>query len=190
MNKVILLSLNAMAFVCFQNNRAFLPPFLFQLNLTLPAEGVGDVPGMIFFARFNTIESRDELNLQQLMKKNAAYRLKEILSSLFMILALAWLTISIPFVYNAQQELAQLEAMASDDETIPSQKDECSNPLSGTNEEKAPSNTTLSEEWLHNTNEHPYFEDYKLSHNHRHSFDIYVAFHGELITPPPNLSLT
>ena len=60
-----------------------------------------------------------------------------------------------------------------------------SNPLANSTEEKAPS-STVSEEWLHHTDEHNYIFSYKLNHDHRHSYDVYVAYHGEVQCPPPN----
>jgi hypothetical protein len=45
--------------------------------------------------------------------------------------------------------------------------------------------STVSEEWLHHTDDHIIFS-YKLSHDNRHSYDVYVAYHGEVQCPPPN----
>ena len=96
-----------------------------------------------------------------------------------MAMTLLWLTISIPFVYAAQQKQAELV------KTTHSQNDDSSNPFANTTEEKAPSSVNLSEEYLHHHNEITQLTDIKLQHTHFHSYDVYVAFHGELLSPPP-----
>ncbi|MEO6611531.1 MAG: hypothetical protein ABIT05_01855 [Chitinophagaceae bacterium] len=101
-------------------------------------------------------------------------------SSIFMALTLLWLTVSLPVVYESQQEAqkTQASAAANDD-----------NPLASTTEEKAPSPTTLSEEYLHHTDEpeHPWTA---IQHHHRNfSSSLYIAFHGELISPPPDANI-
>lgn len=116
------------------------------------------------------------------MKKSSAYTAFHIFSSIVMILALVWLTVSTPFVYAAQQEWARQQTNNNC-----TSGDEDSNPFANTTEEKTPGPNTLNEEYLHDTDEHPYVQDYKLTHNNHHSFDIYIAFHGELISPPPDV---
>lgn len=102
------------------------------------------------------------------------------LYSVLMLLALAWLTVSLPFVYADQQ--AQKEAAQKQYATAPIEEDNSS--LNNTTEEKTSSNT-LSE-YLHDahTPEHPgslVIKSYKL-----HFSDIYIAFHPESICPPPD----
>ena len=105
--------------------------------------------------------------------------MKQIVAATVMFFALAWLTVSLPYVYSFQKELAKQESKAS-----PVDNEE-SNPLSNSTEEKAPS-STVSEEWLHHSDEHNYIFSYKLNHDHYHSYDVYVAYHGEVQCPPPN----
>jgi len=113
------------------------------------------------------------------MKSIPIYRLKQIVATTAMFFALAWLTVSLPYVYSFQKELAKQESKAS-----PVDNEE-SNPLSNSTEEKAPS-STVSEEWLHHSDEHNYIFSYKLNHDHCHSYNVYVAYHGEVQCPPPN----
>jgi len=116
------------------------------------------------------------------MKKLPLYSFKHFCYSVVMILALAWVTISAPFVYKAQQQtLTEQSATGPEDEN---------NPLSNTTEEKAPSPNTLTEEYIHSLFEHISLINDKLSHVHSHSYDVYVAFHGELISPPPDTFLS
>jgi len=95
-----------------------------------------------------------------------------------MMLALLWLTISIPFVYNAQQKQASIDLNHSPD----SKQDGNSNPFSNTTEEKAP--VQVSEEYLHAEQEH-HDTWTTIRHYNNHSVDVYTAFHRELISPPP-----
>jgi hypothetical protein len=102
-----------------------------------------------------------------------------------MILSLLWLTVCTPFVYKAQQKLRQL----SHQTTNPYAGAE-DNPLTNTTEEKAPTSISLTEEYLHEHNEFSGADADKLQHDLHHSYDVYVAFHGELISPPPDLFLS
>jgi hypothetical protein len=117
------------------------------------------------------------------MTKTPAYNLVQKISAALMILALGWLTVSAPLVYEAQQEYAKQETGKS------AEKDD-GGPFSNTTEEKSPSSINMSEEYLHGLHDHFYKSDGKLSHQNRHSYDVYVAFHGELISPPPDSFLS
>jgi hypothetical protein len=116
------------------------------------------------------------------MKRRHPYKLKHAVAATVMFFALVWLTVSLPYVYSFQKELAKQESRSAPVDS-PVENEE-SNPLTNTTEEKAPS--SISEEWLHHTDEHNYIFSYKLSHDHRHSYDVYVAYHGEVQCPPPN----
>ena len=103
-------------------------------------------------------------------------------SAIFMLFALAWLTVSTPFVYEDQQvkkELAKQQASIPDEETA--------NPLSNSNEEKTESGVIALSEYLHEIHipDHPCIlidKYYKC-----HPSDLYFAFHPELISPPPEV---
>lgn len=115
------------------------------------------------------------------MKTVSAYRLKHIVAAVVMFFALAWLTVSLPYVYSFQKELAKQESTSAPFGS-PVDNEE-SNPLANSTEEKAP---TVSEEWLHHTDDHNYLFSYRLSHDNRQAYDVYVAYHGEVQCPPPN----
>jgi hypothetical protein len=117
------------------------------------------------------------------MKSIPTYKLKNIVAATVMFFALAWLTVSLPYVYSFQKELAKHESRSA---PVDSQVDnEESSPLANSTEEKAAS-STVSEEWHHHTDEHNYIFSYKLTHDHHRSYDVYVAYHGEVQCPPPN----
>jgi hypothetical protein len=117
------------------------------------------------------------------MKIVPVYKMKHIVAAVVMFFALAWLTVSLPYVYSFQKELAKQESKSAPVDS-PVDNEE-SNSMANSTEEKAPS-STMSEEWLHHTDDHNYIFSYKLSHDNHHSYDVYVAFHGEVQSPPPN----
>ena len=116
-----------------------------------------------------------------LMKNISAYKIKNVVSALVMFIALAWLTVSLPYVYSFQAEIAKQESRSAPFDS-PVNNEE-SNPLADSTEEKAP---TVSEEWLHHADNQNYQSGDALSHNNRHAYDVYVAYHGEVQCPPPN----
>jgi hypothetical protein len=78
------------------------------------------------------------------------FSLKHIISALLMVVALLWLTISVPFVYAAQQ---------AQQEEVQKQSSNCedNNPLANTIEEKNESSVNTLSEYLHDlhlTNRH------------------------------------
>ena len=92
-----------------------------------------------------------------------------------MMIALAWLTVSTPFVYASQQHIAQKAATDS----------KGSNPFANTTEEKTESGPNTLSEYLHDAHEHFHYVPAPEGHNKCHSSDLYYAFHPELISPPP-----
>ena len=112
-----------------------------------------------------------------------------IVSSLFMALTLVWLTVSLPVVNGARQKAMNIEnsttaASTSSGENNTGEDDNSF--ANNTTEEKTPNSTTLSEEYLHDTNSTDNSitvpsTEYKVEHA-----STYIAFHGELICPPPD----
>ncbi|HEX8334453.1 MAG TPA: hypothetical protein VF622_17650 [Segetibacter sp.] len=123
------------------------------------------------------------------MKRNRkSYSIFQLASAAFMILALLWLTVSIPFVSASQQELVK-QGMTSQGSPLSGADEESTNPFGNNTEEKSStSSSSVSEEYLH---EH---------HVINHLFTIisqffkgenastYIAFHGEILIPPPNVA--
>lgn len=113
-------------------------------------------------------------------------KIAPLLSSIFMVLTLLWLTVSLPFVYDAQQKAAAIKCANA---TSPGDCDEnkSDNPFANTTEEKtSSSSTSLSEEYLHDMDVSELYlavpsTEYKIEH-----VATYLAFHGELICPPPD----
>jgi hypothetical protein len=123
-----------------------------------------------------------------LVKKNkTAYNKVQRISSLLMILTLLWLTVSAPFVFSSQQQLAQQQKEAAN--TLPAEnEEEASNPFGNNTEEKNPGSTNFSEEFLHDTGMDCHALPVISAYNKNEKAALYVAFHGELLVPPPNHS--
>jgi hypothetical protein len=106
------------------------------------------------------------------------------ITAIFLMLALAFLTISLPFVYGARQMISVENTL-----NFPAQENDCddNNPLTGATEEKTGSNMgSVNEEYLHETHSAEEYlaalcKEYKIEHH-----ATYIAFYGDLICPPPD----
>lgn len=91
-----------------------------------------------------------------------------------MIAALLWLTVSAPFVYQAQQ--AQLEHQQTESD---------GSLLNNTTEEKNESSVNTLSEFLHHI-QLPYASTFILKKSYKcFPSDLYFEFHPQLISPPP-----
>lgn len=104
-----------------------------------------------------------------------------------MIMTLCWLTISTPFVIDFQEKLAKVQKMETNG-PVPSSQDEESNPPGNNTEEKVPgSNNNLTEEYMHDQHiTHCHIDTENLQYHKFENAGTYIAFHGELLVPPPN----
>jgi hypothetical protein len=98
-----------------------------------------------------------------------------------MMLALAWLTVSIPFVYNSQQQYQQVTQMETGVE-------EEANPFANTTEEKSESGANTLSEYLHDMHNQASYDVVLDKYSKCHPSDLYYAFHPELISPPPEFA--
>jgi hypothetical protein len=117
-------------------------------------------------------------------ERQIKYSPRHIVSSIFMILALAWLTISTPFVYASYKDATA----ATEKQQCEQPADEDCNPFSNTTEEKSHSGLNTLSEYLHDA----YHTDHQYSiidkiHN-GHTYDLYFAYHPDLLSPPPEFS--
>lgn len=102
------------------------------------------------------------------------------LSSLFMVMMLVWLTICLPYVSESQQVAeTQIEVSTGDGE------DDCTNPLSNTNEEKTEAGSSLLSEYLQESEGSGHNFISISSFYKCHPSDLYLAYHPDLIIPPP-----
>ncbi|MGN6294407.1 MAG: hypothetical protein ACTHMV_16785 [Chitinophagaceae bacterium] len=124
------------------------------------------------------------------MKKGyTIYQFKQQLISILMLVTLLWLTVSTPFVYESQSQLAKQQALLSQSSHHDANDDEqtCTPLGSNTTEEKTHGSiNSLSEEYLHLDSELFHLAELSLNHTRYHTASEYVAFHGELLCPPPN----
>jgi len=126
------------------------------------------------------------LQPQKMKKSRKKYSVFQLCSAVLMIALLCWLTISTPFVYASQQEQVKQGKLAKTTAANSGNEEENSNPFGNNTEEKTPNSNTLSEEYLHSFHliSHVYTE---ITRYHKlENSDTYIAFHGELLVPPPN----
>ena len=116
------------------------------------------------------------------MNGTKTYNLLERSSAVFLILALLWLTVSAPFVFAAQQHLQEQQASSYPPEC----QEDSGNPFSNSTEEKAPS-SSVSEEFLHDQEKYTGLFSLISRYHSNKNDDTYLAFHGELLVPPPNV---
>ncbi len=110
-------------------------------------------------------------------------------SAIFMMLTLFWLTISISFVCDFQQEMAKSSSIEKSSLPLAGSEEEASNPFGNNTEEKVPGNSnTLSEEYLHEHHSIDTFFIQSVPYNNSGNAETYIAFHGEMLIPPPNFS--
>ncbi len=126
-----------------------------------------------------------DLHNFQMKKKTGIYNKLQKVSSVMMILALLWLTVSTPFVYASEQEFAR-HSMSADADVPLTSSDEEANPFGNNTEEKAPSSTSFSEEYLHDLHRSDYLFTIVSQYHKCENAGTYIAFHGELLVPPPN----
>jgi hypothetical protein len=115
------------------------------------------------------------------------YNIFQLSSAVLMILLLMWLTVSAPFVYASQQELAKNSKSCPGQTPMAGSEEENANPFGNSNEEKAPKNiNSISEEYLHDHHNTDYLFLVTLQYRKIENAGTYIAFHGELLVPPPN----
>lgn len=104
-------------------------------------------------------------------------------------LTLFWLTVSTPFVIAAQQEIAKQEKSKATVTSSTGCEDENTEDSGNSNvEEKVPGATNLTEEFLHEHHSTQYFFTVISLYHKLENAGTYIAFHGELLVPPPNVA--
>jgi hypothetical protein len=100
-----------------------------------------------------------------------------------------WLTVSTPFVIaSLQQQAKQHKMEKAASSPIAGNEEDTGNPFGNNTEEKAPTSTNFSEEYLHSFHVISHFcREISQYHKHENS-NTYIAFHGELLVPPPNVA--
>jgi hypothetical protein len=115
------------------------------------------------------------------MKEMQHPTLTQTLSSLLMLLMLTWLTVCLPFV-NESRKSVKIQVQLTNEEA-PEAED--SNPLSNTNEEKSEGGASVLSEYLHHLFQMEHTSTAITSLYKIHPSELYLAFHPELIIPPP-----
>lgn len=112
----------------------------------------------------------------------------QLFSAIIMMALLAWLIISTSFVYASQQKQASHGKKTHCCPTNGGNEKESSNPFGNNTEEKAPGSSSLSEDFLHSYHAISHFYTEISQYHKSENADAYIAFHGELLVPPPNQS--
>ena len=118
------------------------------------------------------------------MKKElSTYHFRHRIISIFLLLALCWLTVSTPFVYAAQQMVSAVETYQDD----PVDEEQATTPVGSTTEEKSSSSvSTVSEEFINHDDDLINNEELFRRQCGSHTVAKYASYHGELLCPPPN----
>lgn len=119
------------------------------------------------------------------MKRNSTLYIKQLSSSIIMMLALVWLTISTPFVYAAQQQVKSISTV----QNVCDDVDDQANPFANTTEEKTENGGNTLSEYLHDVQPQLHAVAVTEKYSKCHPSDLYYAFHPELISPPPESAL-
>ena len=124
------------------------------------------------------------------MAGNKIYTRFHLISAILMIVALTWLTISAPFVFENQKQLAKMSKMSFDQSPLTGSEEENGNPLgNNSTEEKGPKLlNTFSEEYLHDHYRSDHLFSLALQYHKLENAGIYIAYHGEPLVPPPNVA--
>lgn len=92
-------------------------------------------------------------------------------------------------MYASQQEQAKLNKIAKDKCPLTGNEEETAKPLNNTTEEKnSNSSNSFSEEYLHDHHIEEYFFSIALQYHKCENAGTYIAFHGEVQVPPPNIA--
>ena len=121
------------------------------------------------------------------MTSRKIYTAFQLASAVFMIVTLLWLTISLPFVYDNQQQSERNQIVNQDSSSDNSE--ESSNPFGNSTEEKNPnSSNSLSEEFLHDHHIHDHYFSISSQYHKCENVSTYIAFHGDREVPPPDVA--
>ena len=123
-------------------------------------------------------------------KKKKTYNCFQLAAALFMIVALLWLTVSTPYVFAYQQKISENDRLEKNSPlTAGTNDEETANPFGNSTEEKASgSNSSFSEEYLHDHHINEHFFTILTHYPKCQNAGTYIAFHGELLVPPPNIA--
>ena len=121
-------------------------------------------------------------------KTRKIFSVSQLGSAVIMILALMWLTVSTPFVLASQQEIAKKHKMEKTSTPLTTSEEETTKAPGSNTEEKTPgSSTSVSEEFLHDNHKADYYISLSMQYHKLDNAGTYIAYHGELLVPPPNL---
>jgi len=121
--------------------------------------------------------------------KKRTYNSRAVVSAVFMICTLLWLTVSAPFVYASQQLDRAKGQSGYTTASLDGADEEC--PVGSGEEKTSGGSASFSEEYLHDHHVEESLLLISLRYHKCENADDYIAYHGEVQVPPPNIiSLT
>lgn len=117
-------------------------------------------------------------------KRQKKYNPGRVVCVIFMMLSLLWLTISTPFTFASHQNLVKLGKVIKLSADA-ANEEEATNPF-GNNTEKGADASPFSEEYIHPANKIEHLLSQEMQFYNCEKSGIYIAFHGEILVPPPN----
>ena len=130
-------------------------------------------------------------NLRPLLKmiKATTYQTYHCFSAIFMIMALLWLSVSTPFVFENQKKKTD-NAKCCSQSPFSGMEEENKSSTTNNAEEKIPKTTfnNFTEEYLHDHHKSGHIALIHLQYFKHQDAGIYIAYHGEPLVPPPNVA--
>lgn len=107
-------------------------------------------------------------------------------SAVLLVVILTWLTVSMPFVLDMKLKLQKAQ-VANNTSSAPAGKSSAlNNLLAIPSEEKTETVSDSFSEYLHHAEAENHSLHIPVVYHFSPSTALYIAFHGELLTPPPN----
>lgn len=121
------------------------------------------------------------------MTKARTYQPFHYVTAIFMTIALLWLSVSAPFIYESQKRNSEF-AKCCTQSLFAGMEEENTNSAGNNTEEKVPKTSlnNFTEEYLHDHHKSGHFALVNLQYFKNQDAGIYVAYHGEPLVPPPN----
>ncbi len=101
-------------------------------------------------------------------------------AAILMILAMLWLTVSIPFVYEAKQILAEQTSSGS-------ASTDDGNPFANATEEKNEKGVSTISEYVHELQDRHGCGPTAPEFDRNRNTSLFIAFYGEMLSPPPEI---
>lgn len=117
-------------------------------------------------------------------KKETIYHNHHRIYSIFMLLALVWLTVCTPFVFEHPKQIKKIALSKKMDKEHSNNE---SDPIPGSTEEKTENSGNTLSEYLHHDAVMEHHVSLVTSNFKVHLDEPYLAYHPEMVSPPPKV---